>query len=921
MPRFQHKVVVWCFCIFCSALAFGQQAVRDRIVRPIDNHSLVQLKGTVHPRARSEFDQGPVSPALPLERMTLVFQPTADQHAALDQLLAEQQDRFSPNYHKWLTPEEYADQFGVSQHDLDLAAAWLRSQGFTVNQSARGRTWIAFSGSAAQVEAAFHTQIHNYLQNGKLHYAAASDPSIPTAFAGVISGVGALNNFAPHPLNLKAKPRVTSSITGNHFIAPGDFATLYDLQTLYSDGVNGTGQAIAVMGQTDLSTDSNPGRNGTPGAVVNGQQQQYDLVTFRNLAGLPALNSSNFQALIVPGTTDPGVVTADVDEANLDVEWAGAVAPNATLIYVIENSNSGGAFSALQYAVDQNLAPILSLSYGLCEPQVDSTTRTNLTAAGQQANAQGQTIVTASGDSGAADCDSSAPATQGLAVDFPGSLPTITSMGGTTFSADSANSVTPTAATQYWSGSTNDTDPSALAYIPETSWNDSTSTTLSATGGGVSTFSTSKPSWQTGPGVPNDNARDLPDVSFSSSPNHDGTLICSQSSCVNGYRNTDTTFDVIGGTSAAVPTFAGVVALINQKLNSAQGNVNPALYTQAASAPWAFHDITTGNNIVTCTPGTTNCPSSGLMGYSAGVGYDQVTGLGSLDVGAFINALTGNADFSVTPSVTSLTLAATDTAALTFNVLGTAGSAISFTCTPSSSLTATTCSAPSVAANGATAVTSTLTVITAGANAAAGTLTVQATNGTTSHTVPIALNVGTPDFTLSAASSSLSLASGGSGTDTLTVASVSGFSSDVSLTCSVSSSLGATTCSVSPTTVSGGNGTATLTINAATLALDRGAPLHFLPGGGGMYGSLAFAFGVVFTLNPPRRRKGKRHALRNVLGGLVVVVALLPVVSCGGGSNSGSGTVTPPTPLSGTVTVQATGGGMSHSTTVSVTIN
>ncbi len=190
MPRFQRKVVVWCFCIFCSALAFGQQAVRDRIVRPIDNRSLVQLKGTVHPRARSEFDQGPVSPALPLERMTLVFQPAADQQAALDQLLAEQQDRFSPNYHKWLTPEEYADQFGVSQHDLDLAAAWLRSQGFTVNQSARGRTWIAFSGSAAQVEAAFHTQIHNYLQNGKLHYAAASDPSIPAAFAGVISGVG-----------------------------------------------------------------------------------------------------------------------------------------------------------------------------------------------------------------------------------------------------------------------------------------------------------------------------------------------------------------------------------------------------------------------------------------------------------------------------------------------------------------------------------------------------------------------------------------------------------------------------------------------------------------------------------------------------------------------------------------------------------
>ena len=183
---------------------------------------------TLHPLARTQFDQGPASPTLQMQRMTLFFQPTAEQQAALDQLLIEQQDPTSPNYHKWLTPEEFGDRFGISAQDINTLTAWLRSQGFTVDQTARSRTWIAFSGIAAQVNAAFQTSIHNYLVGGKMHYAAASDPGIPAAFAGVVSGIGALHNFAPHARTLKAQPRVTSSVTGNHFVAPGDFATLYD---------------------------------------------------------------------------------------------------------------------------------------------------------------------------------------------------------------------------------------------------------------------------------------------------------------------------------------------------------------------------------------------------------------------------------------------------------------------------------------------------------------------------------------------------------------------------------------------------------------------------------------------------------------------------------------------------------------------
>jgi len=1016
--------------ILLTAFAFAQEAQPRRIVRPIDNASVVRLQGTMHPRVRAAADRGPVSPTMSLERMMLVFQPTPAQQAALDQLLADQQDPSSVNYHQWLTPEQFADRFGLPQPDIDVAAAWLRSQGFTVVETARGRTWIAFSGIAAQAEAAFRTSIHNYLVDGKMHFAASSDVSVPDAFAGVVAGIGGLHDFAPRPLSVKPQPRVTSSLTGNHFLAPGDFATIYNLPS-YTNGAvctspcnDGTGQTIAVMGQTDLSTDSNPGRNGTPGAVVNGQQQQYDVVTFRNLAGLPALTSTNFQIVVVPPFGDPGVVTSDVDEANLDVEWAGATAPNANLIYVIENSSNGGngAFGALEYAVNKVAANVFSISYGLCEPQVDATDKSMLTAAGVQANAQGQTIVAPAGDSGAADCDTTLPATMGLAVDFPGSLPTVTSMGGTTFSADSANSANPSVATPYWAGSTNDIMPSALAYIPETAWNDSsgaTTGTINATGGGASGFFT-KPPWQTGPGVPQDGQRDVPDISFNASPGHDGYLICSQSSCVNGYRNTDTTFDEIGGTSAPTPSFAGVVSLINQKQGSPQGNVNPTLYSTAANSPWAFNDITTGNNIVACTSGT-GC-TNGSLGYSAGPGYDQVTGLGSPNVGVLLNAIAGVADFSVTPSPTSVTIATNGSTTVTLNLLGTSGSTITLACSPSSPLTATTCSASpaSVTTNGSTVVSSTLTVATTSGSSETGAVNVLASNGSTSHVVPITVNVnGTnPDFqiastngtetvpaggttidtisvtslqgfnrsvsftsctgttgltcslnpnsvtpstsaaasstltvaasataatgsititatsgaivhtlqilvtvnasfTLTASPSALTLSSGQAGTATLTIAPLAGFNSTVALTCSVSSSLGTTTCFISPTTITGGSGTATLTVQAAVLSRDRSAPLPFQHRGNGTYATVVFALGMVFTVNAKRSLRSKR-AWRNGLFGLFLLCVMFGALSCGGGGSGSSGGG--PTPLSGTVTVTATSGNLTNSTTVNLTV-
>jgi subtilase family serine protease len=518
-PVFAALFIVFVLASFTTSYA----AVPDRILMPVSNSNVTRMQGNVHPMARSSTDLGPVEGSTKLERMKLVFSLTPAQQASLDALLQSQQDPSSATYHKWLTPEQYAERFGLSQNDISKVTTWLQEQGFSVVEVARSSTYLAFNSTAGQVESAFHTQIRQYTANGELRYANASEPALPTALLEVISGITGLNNFQPRPQLVKPRPRVTSSVTGNHFLAPGDFAKIYDLNTLYNSGIDGTGQTIAVMGQSDLVTDANGNFS--------------DVMTFRSNAGLSA---PNLKSMLIPGAKDPGIVSGDIDEASLDVEWAGAVAQNASILFVIGNATSGnGVFDALPYTVTNNLAPVISISYGICEPQLDSATKAALTSAGQEANAQGQTIVAAAGDSGAADCDySTTPvtsATHGLAVDFPGSMPYSTSMGGSEFTGDTANSTTPCAPTQYWSGGSctiGDTSPTALSYIPEMVWNDTAiDHALAAGGGGLSTLF-SEPSWQNGFSAITNGMRGVPDISFSASADHDGYLICSQGSCV-----------------------------------------------------------------------------------------------------------------------------------------------------------------------------------------------------------------------------------------------------------------------------------------------------------------------------------------------------------------------------------------------------
>ncbi len=683
--------------LLTSTLCLAQSPV-DRLTAPIESGLTVPLKGNLHGGARPEFDQGRVDGSMEMHAVSLVFKPSPAQQSDLDQLLAQQQDRMSPNYHMWLTPAQFGDRFGMSKSDISKVVSWLQSQGFTVTRIAPSRNEVFFRGTAAQVESAFHTELHNYLVNGEMHFANATEPLVPAALSGVALAIRNLHNFEPKPRARvrevparEASPHFTSSITGNHFLAPDDFATIYGVQGLYvaSPAIDGTGQAIAVIGQSAINL--------------------TDVRNFRSAAGLPTKDPTLLQ---VPGSGTSTVCPGDEGESDLDVEWSGGVAKNASIILVYEGVPSGqtcsnrtnGAFDALDYTVNAvpQIAPIISISYGLCEntdskigiPQAEAMT---IEGWAKQANSQGQTITSASGDNGAADCEApqTTSAIQGLAVDIPAAIPEVTGVGGTRFNEGSNSSL-------YWNPLNNANNGSALSYIPEMAWNDTLDTTdnprgfLSASGGGASIYF-AKPAWQVGTGVPNDSKRDVPDVAVNASPFHDAYLFCSEdgprgtkvSTCTSGFRDSSQNLAVVGGTSAGAPTFAAVIALVDQSLIASGfksapglGNVNPTLYQLAGSNPTSFNDVTTGNNIVPCTKATPNCPPSGQFGFSAGPGYDQVAGLGSINANTLAAAWAGTPNFTLQPNAATFSVVAGNSAQVTVTVrpLNGFSSALTFTC-------------------------------------------------------------------------------------------------------------------------------------------------------------------------------------------------------------------------------------------------
>jgi uncharacterized protein (TIGR03437 family) len=569
--------------LFFHFIATASAAPADRVPGTVDASRTRALQGNVHHLAQASNDRGMAAPQTPMNDMMFLVKPSAAQQAGLNQLLRDQQDPSSAAFHQWLTPETFGDRFGLSDGDLAKVSAWLQAAGFTIRHQARGRNWIAFGGTAQQTERAFHTSIHQYVVDGQTHFANATEPSVPEALADIAGGFLGLNNFHMQPAGRLLNPAY--NVGSSHLLAPADFETIYDLSPLNQAGLDGTGQSIVVVGESDVLAS--------------------DISAFRTRYGLPAKTPTFY-----PYGADPGYNGAEL-EGVLDLEWTGAIAPKASIYYIYGNS----AFTAAVFAIEVDIAPIVSISYSGCE---NDYAQAGYEPLAQQANAQGITIVSASGDAGPAGCDAQGDeplATRGRQVAFPAVLPEVTSIGGSQFAEGNGT---------YWATTNSSTFGSALSYIPEAVWNQSSSAGLLASGGGASRLYP-KPAWQTGTGVPNDTVRDVPDLAFSAA-SHDPYAIYYEGGNAGAY-----------GTSCGTPSMAGIVALLNQyqigkgvqKLPGL-GNINPQLYRMAETVPSAFHDIVSGDNIVPCAQGSPDC-TTGSFGYPAGPGYDMATGLGSLD--------------------------------------------------------------------------------------------------------------------------------------------------------------------------------------------------------------------------------------------------------------------------------------------------
>jgi subtilase family serine protease len=361
----------------------------DRLVLPIDDGSRMVVPGTASPRARKEREAGPVDPTRSLGWLSLYLKRTPEQHVALSELLQDQQDPKSSKYRQWLTPEQFGERFGLTQHDLDGVTSWLAAEGFTVRGVASGRTRVDLSGTAEQVERVFKPDLRVYHGGGRDHFANASDVSVPVALEPLVAYVGGLNDFHVRRVAHPVQPDYTFG-TSTHFVVPADFTTIYDLTNLYdwSTSVDGTGVNIAIVGETSIVSS--------------------DITNFRTLSGLPDITLNTY---LMPGGNSSYSDPSDLPEAELDIEWSGAVARNATISYVYTGTDDTDALSALQYIVD---APakvgnptIVSVSYGACEQEYGSADAEYVEQWNQQGNAEGITIIAATGDSGAAACDDS----------------------------------------------------------------------------------------------------------------------------------------------------------------------------------------------------------------------------------------------------------------------------------------------------------------------------------------------------------------------------------------------------------------------------------------------------------------------------------------------------------------------------------
>jgi subtilase family serine protease len=669
---------------------------RPQITQSPNNNDRVALEGNVSPFATAQNDRGRVDDSTKLDHMFLQLKRPADREAALGTFMQQQQQIGSPNYHKWLTAAEFGQQYGPSQMDIDAITGWLKSQGFTVNRVYDSGMTIDFSGTAGQVRNAFATEIHHLNVNGENHIANMAEPQIPAAFAAAVHGVVSLNDFRPH---VNFKPHgdytFTSGSSTYQAVTPADLAKIYNLTPLFNEGINGTGQTIVLIEDTNVYSTA-------------------DITTFRSTFGLP---TANFTQVHPASCTNPGDVTGNDGEAELDVEYAGAAAPNAALELAscADTSTTFGGLIAVQNLINGTSVPtIMSISYGECEAANGATANAAYISAYQQAASEGVSVFVSSGDEGAASCDADkANATHGIGVSGFASTPYNVAVGGTDFGDTYAGTNS-----TYWSSTNGSTYGSALSYIPEIPWNDSCASVLISTKSGYSTpygttgfcnsttgkqyylttasgsggpsgcasgkastsgvvsgtcKGTAKPSWQSVLGNPADGVRDIPDVSLFAANGVWGHyyVYCYSNTAGGGVACTGAPsgWAGAGGTSFASPIMAAIQSLVNEKVGSAQGNPAPTYYALAnteygttgsatcnssngntVGSSCVFYDITQGDMDVNCT-GTHSCyRPSGTYGvlstststyakaYGTGTGWDFATGIGSVNAYNLVNA-------------------------------------------------------------------------------------------------------------------------------------------------------------------------------------------------------------------------------------------------------------------------------------------
>jgi subtilase family serine protease len=685
-------------CVLLSASVCGPaiaQGAERQVVHPIDEAIRVTLSGNTRPEANAKNDLGAVDDSLPLEHMQLLLRRPEAVQRELDAYTESLADKTSPNYHHWLTAEEFGARFGVAQSDIDAVTDWLKLHGLQVNKVYANRISIDFSGSAAQVREAFQTEVHAYDVKGVRHIANNRDPRIPAALAPAISGIVSLNDFRPHT-NYKPKAQYTFDSGGEYYaVTPADLATIYNLNPLFKAGYTGKGQTVVVIEDTNVYSTA-------------------DWTKFRKTFGLSGYTSGSFKQVHpapVGGSNNcanPGV-NGDEGEAILDAEYSSASAPNATieLASCADTNTTFGGQIALQNLLNESKTPpaLVSISYGECETENGAASNKAFSTLYQQAVNEGVSVFVSSGDQGAASCDYNADAaTHGVTVSGFATTPYNVAVGGTDFEDTYLNENT-----TYWNSSNTSAYESAKSYIPEIPWNDSCASQLLAksntgslitygstgfcntsTGenfldvvggsGGPSacasgTPSTSgvvggtckgwtKPSWQSLVGVPSDGVRDIPDVSLFAANGlwgHYYPYCDSDSDDGGSCSGAPDNWSGAGGTSFASPIMAGIQALVVEKWGR-QGNPNPVYYKIAKSeygssgssscnsslgkgvkSSCVFYDVTAGDMDVNCT-GTHNCyrPSgtNGVLStsnssykpaYGTKTGWDFATGIGTLN--------------------------------------------------------------------------------------------------------------------------------------------------------------------------------------------------------------------------------------------------------------------------------------------------